>query len=81
MTTVIKTQFKNGVFQPLEKVHLSEGKEIEIYFTPEASTDKEFVRVGKRRFLEMLSRLKFTSDVTDASTNHDKYLYDNPHNL
>jgi len=42
-------------------------------------TDKP--KKKKRHFLELLSELKFKGGPKDGSVNHDKYLYNNPHNL
>jgi len=38
-------------------------------------------RKGKKHYLELLAKLKFKGGPKDGSINHDKYLYDNPHNL
>jgi len=35
----------------------------------------------KRHYSDLLAKLKFKGKIKDASTNLDKYLYDNPHNL
>ena len=34
-----------------------------------------------KHVLERLSKLRFDSDITDGSVNHDKYIYDDPHGL
>ena len=83
MVTAIKIKYVKGIFQPLEKVNLPEGVEVTAHIDPINLNmiKNDMVHVGKKHFLKMLSQLKFTSGVTDASTNHDKYLYDNPHNL
>ena len=85
-TKTINAQYNHGLIKPMENLDLNEGEMIQVIIRRKADREKQEMSDNqsgdkKKHFLEMLSQLKFTSGVTDASTNHDKYLYDNPHNL
>jgi len=43
--------------------------------------NKTFIKPKSKHYLESLGQLKFKGTPKDASINHDKYLYSNPHNL
>ena len=70
MSKVIDAVYENGVFKPLEKVHLSEHKKLKITIENEAEAP-----VKKKSSLAGIIDLAKDCVDTDLSVHHDKFLY------
>lgn len=70
MSRVIDAIFENGVFKPLEKVHVSEHKKLKIIIENEAEAP-----VKKKRSLAGIIDIAKDCVDTDLSVHHDKFLY------
>ena len=70
MSRVIDAVFENGVFKPLEKVHVPEHRKLKIILENEAEAP-----VKKRRSLAGI--IDIAKDCADIafSVHHDKFLY------
>jgi len=71
MPKSVKVIYEDGVFKPLQKVHLKEHqkfeliiKEISIKTTPSSKQNSPLRLIGL-----------FESEIDDLSLNHDSYLY------
>lgn len=70
MSRVIDAIFEDGVFKPLEKVHVSEHTKLKIIIENEAETP-----VKKKNSLAGIIDLAKDCVDTDLSVHHDKFLY------
>ncbi|MFH0725809.1 MAG: antitoxin family protein [Pseudomonadota bacterium] len=70
MFRVINAIFENGVFKPLEKVHVSEHKKLKIIIEIEAEAP-----VKKKGSLAGIIDIATDCIDTDISVHHDKFLY------
>jgi len=70
MPKTIEAVYENGVFKPLEKVHLPEHRKLKIIFDNEAETP-----VKKKNSLAGIIDIAKDCVDTDLSVNHDKFLY------
>ena len=83
-TQPIRVKYVGGMLQPLGSIGLSEGDEVMIHLETSDSVSSKVQethspKTKKLHYLEALEKLRFESNVTDGSTNIDKYIYDNPH--
>ena len=69
MTKTIEAIYENGVFKPLEKIHIKEHEKVTL-IRPDTNEyqAKEFYLLG------IIDRAKDCSDI-NLSIHHDKYLY------
>ncbi|MBI5101967.1 MAG: antitoxin family protein [Nitrospirae bacterium] len=70
MPKVIDAIFENGVFRPLEKVHVPEHKKLKIIIENEAEAP-----VKKKSSLAGIIDIAKDCVDTDLSVHHDKFLY------
>ena len=54
-TKKIKAKYKNGVIQPLDKINLPEGQELEIEFSVLQKTPRERTREAKTKLIQKMS--------------------------
>ncbi len=78
MATAIKAVYEDGVFKPKEPVALEEHAEVEVLI-PARQTQASDDPTGWKAIDELIGFIKGKGGPTDVSENHDKYLYDDPH--
>jgi predicted DNA-binding antitoxin AbrB/MazE fold protein len=76
MTTTVKAIYEDGVFKPKEPVSLDEHTEVEVTIPRRPQRDPDDP-TGWKAIDELVGCLK--SGRSDIAENHDKYLYDDPH--
>jgi predicted DNA-binding antitoxin AbrB/MazE fold protein len=70
----LKAVFENGVFKPLQKVHLKEHQEFEISISEiKRKKDAPVIPQKSHPIFNIINL--FESEVSDLSLNHNSYLY------
>jgi predicted DNA-binding antitoxin AbrB/MazE fold protein len=70
----LRAVFENGVFKPLQKVHLKEHQEFEISISKIKRKKESSLTPRKTHPIFNIINL-FESEVSDLSQNHNSYLY------
>jgi len=75
MTTAVKAIYEDGVFKPLEPLHLDEHTQVEVLIPCTSAADKENP-VGLRAFDDLIGFIG--NAPADMAERHDEYLYGQP---
>ena len=75
MTTAVKAIYENGLFKPLEPLHLDELTQVEVLIPSPAAADVKN-EVGVSGIDGLIGFIR--NAPTDMAERHDQYLYGRP---
>jgi predicted DNA-binding antitoxin AbrB/MazE fold protein len=75
MTTAVKAIFEDGVFKPLEPLHLAELTQVEVLI-PCPAAENVTDSVGLNAIDDLIGFIR--NGLPDMAENHDVYLYGKP---